>query len=205
MKHLKILGMAVVAAAALMAFVGASTASADVLCTTNTTEACATGWRVTKLQASLTSGTKAILETTGGETLVTCTESTVEGADTEGSETHEPGGAITALTWGGCSSTTDTITKGKLSVETVDLGGGKFTHRVKGFEVVVTTNIAGISCSYGTGTGITIGDLTVGSPAEIDANAEPTKVAGGFLCPSATKWTATYKVTNHTGVWISKK
>lgn len=205
MKYLKMLGLAAVAAMAFMAFVGSSSASADVLCTTNTTPACSAGWRVTTLVGTLKAKTSALLTTTAGETLVSCTESSVEGKDETGSETAEPSGAITALTWGGCSSTVDTLENGSLEVKTVEISPGVFIHRVIGKKSRVTVSILGVSCVYGTGEGTTVGELLVGSPAQVEANAIVKKIEGGFLCPETPRWKAIYQITNHTGVWVSKK
>jgi hypothetical protein len=205
MKHLKILGLAAVAAAALMAFVGASTASADVLCTTNNTPVCAKGWVITELHATLKTGTKAVLES-GGTSLIECSESTVKGTVEHQSHTVEPEGPITALTWGTCNHTADTIKTGRLKVETFEPEPGKIVHTVTATESEVTTFILGLTCTYGPGAGpISLGDLTQGAPAVIDVSTTVNKTAGGGLCPGTARWTATYQITNHTGVWISTK
>ena len=64
MKYVKMLGLAAVAAMALMAFLGASSASATVLCKTHITSGCAAaGWDYAgPLEASLKPGTSAFLE-----------------------------------------------------------------------------------------------------------------------------------------------
>src|SRR5215470_1129708 len=84
MKYVKMLGLAAVAAMGLMAFLGASTASATVACKTQLTANChSSGWAYpagTLWDASLEPGSTAILEATSGGTLEdTCTESTVAG------------------------------------------------------------------------------------------------------------------------------
>lgn len=211
MKLIKMLGLAAMAAAALIAFVGASSASADVLCTVNNTPECPAGKTITSIHATLKAGTSALLETTAGEKLVTCTESTVSGTIEKQGEGVEPEGPISSLTWGNCSATTDTVKPGRLKVETrisIDPKTGLEVHTntvtVSGSEV--TVSIFGASCTYGAGANpISIGDLTVGEPAIIDVNTTVNKTAGGFLCPSTNKWTATYQITNHTGVWVSIK
>jgi hypothetical protein len=55
MKYLKMLGLAAVAAAALMAFAGAGTASADELCTENENleNMCPAGKLITSVEGSL--------------------------------------------------------------------------------------------------------------------------------------------------------
>jgi hypothetical protein len=210
MKYLKMLGLAAVAAMGLMAFLGASSASADVLCTTNTTPACAKGWGITEVKTSLKKETSAVLSTTAGEELVTCTESSVSGTIEKQGEGIEPEGPISSLSFGGCNHTTTTIANGSLKVETrisLDKEGHEVhTNTVTASGSKVTVAILGITCTYGPGTNpISIGDLTVGAPAVIDVNTVVNKVEGGFLCPSTAKWTATYQVTNHTGVWVAVK
>jgi hypothetical protein len=212
MKLIKMLGLAAVAAAALMAFVGASSASADVLCTVNNTPECPAGKKIEELKSSLKSGTKATLETTGGETLVTCTESSVSGKIEKQGEGVEPEGSFTKeqLTWGGCSSTTDTLAGGVLRVETKEVEPGVFKHTViaggGATGAKVTVNIFGVSCVYGPGaSAISLGDLKQGEPALLEISTIVNKVEGGFLCPSSNRWTATYQITNHTALFVSKK
>jgi hypothetical protein len=207
MKFIKMLGLAAVAAAALMAFVGASTASADVLCTTNTTSACATGWVVTEVKTSLTPKTSAVLETTAGEELVTCTESSVSSTVEKQGKGINPEGPITSLSFGGCNHTTTTIKKGKLTVDTTEPEPKVHKNTVTDAESEVTVAILGVSCTYGPGAKpISIGDLTVGAPATIDVGTVVNRTAGNtLLCPADARWTASYEITNHTGVWVSEE
>ena len=203
MRYVKILGLAAIAAGALMAFVGAGTASADVLCTTNTTNECASGWRVTHIVASQV-GT-GVLKTTGGTTLDTCSGASVESEDTEGSETHEPGGAITSLTWSGCSATTTTINNGKLTIRTKETAGGVHDNTVVADNTRVTIQLFGITCVYGSGEEKSLGDLTVGQDPILHINVAIPKIEGGGLCPASGQWEATFTVTNHNAIWLSKK
>jgi opacity protein-like surface antigen len=180
MKYVKMLGLAAVAAAALMAFIGAGTASAAELYSTGVTVNAGT-----KIEGSLESGTTATLSTTDGKTIVdTCTGSSVNGtvnAYTGGDVT----GAISSLTWSGCSVTTDTLTNGNLSINA--------SGTVSGNGSVVTVN-TGVTCRYGTGAGTALGTLTTGKLA-INAviNEQEPKA---FLCPDTTKWVANYTVTS---------
>jgi hypothetical protein len=127
-----------------------------------------------------------------------------EGIEPEGSFTKEN------VTWGGCSTTVDTVAGGKLKVETRISKNSKgeevHTNTVTLTEGGVTVSIFGVSCTYGAGpVPISLGDLTVGEPATIDISTVVNKTAGGFLCPSTAGWAAHYVITNHTGVWISQK
>lgn len=210
MKYLKMFGLAAIAALGLMAFVGSSSASADVLCTTNTTPVCASGWVVKEIKTSLTPKTSAVLATTAGEELVTCTESSVSGTVEKQGKGVEPEGPISSLSFGGCNHTTTTIKNGRLKVETrISINSEKkevHTNTVTASESEVTVAILGLTCTYGPGANpISIGDLTVGEPATIDVGTVVNRTAGGFLCPSTAKWTASYEVTNHKGLWISEE
>jgi hypothetical protein len=181
MKYIKMLGLAAVAAAALMAFMGAGTASAAKTLTS-------TGVKLNapvSIHAVLTDGVKspAVLSTTDGKTIVDeCEESTVQGATTN-SDTPITG-HISVLSWGKCDVTTDTLTNGDL---TIDENG-----TVTGAGSVVTVN-TGVTCRYGTGAGTHLGTLTTGV-LNINAviNEQEPKA---FLCPDTTKWVASYTVT----------
>ena len=187
MKHLKMLGLAVMAAAALMAF-GAGTASADTLCSVNTSPCPAgSGYGVgTKITSNLVAGTKAVLK--AGFATVECSKSTVNGEVTSASGTGAVSGNITTLDFTECNCEVKTLKAGKLSVTAAGSGNGTLVST--GSEV--TVNCFGSDCIYGEGT---IGTATGGNPAKIDANASLKKLGGGFLCADPASWTASYEVT----------
>jgi hypothetical protein len=208
MNHLKMLGLAVIAALGLMAFVGAGTASA----TTLATDAAGTiNYEVgTEIHSSLKPKTSALLEDTLGNPIATCTESTVKGKlETPAVETNGKkypsgtwvGGKISALTWGGCSQTTDSISTSEEggvkyygSLEIMKTGADE--GEVIGKNSKVTLGVFGISCVYGTSPeGTKLGTVKGGSGAELVINAVIPKVEGGFACPSTGRWTATYVLT----------
>ncbi|HET7454205.1 MAG TPA: hypothetical protein VFJ76_01675 [Solirubrobacterales bacterium] len=204
MKHLKMLGLAVVAAAALMAFVGAGTASATKLCKDS---ACAEDYPAeTEIKSSLSGS--AILETIGGVTLDTCSGGEVNGK-TPATEGEPLSGNISALTWEGCTRTTDTTVNGSLAIkrvlvenenkELVPNGNGTVT----GSGSSVTVNgIFGTSCVYGTGTNTPLGTLVGGNPATITINALVPRTVANALCPAETRWTASYTVTSPKPLFI---
>ena len=202
MKYLKMLGLAAVAAMAVMAFFGASSASATVLCTTTTTP-CGTGWHIDKLEASLKAGTSAKLRSTGGALEATCTkaDSTVEKTVTGSSTTTATGSvSIANLAWTECAQTTDTLEGGELEVHQIS-GTDNGTVTAKGFRVTVV--IGGLSCVYGAGTGIDLGKLTGGEDAILDIEAVVLKQSGSaFLCPSNSVWEGEYTITNHKAVYV---
>jgi hypothetical protein len=201
MKYLKMLGLAAVAAMALTAFIGASSASATVLCTTTSTP-CGAEWHVDKIQSTLKKGTTAKLHSTGGSLEATCTESSsTANKKITGNSTETATGEVTAanLTWGGCSQTTDTLAGGELEVHSIT-GSDNGTVTAKGFEVTVI--IAGVSCIFGAQTGVDLGTLTSGANATLDINAVVKKTGGSFLCPSNSVWEGEYVVTDHTTLYV---
>jgi hypothetical protein len=183
MKYVKMLGLAAVAAMALMAFLGASSASATVLCKTNT-DPCGAGWIYSgPLVTSLQNGT-SVLKSTGGSLEDTCTTSEVTGSVSE----SEASGTVTGLTFTGCSKPTSVVNQdGTLTLEGNTL-------KATGFEVTVEA-VSGVSCVYSANTGTTLGTFTGGNPATTTINAVVNKKSGSFLCPSDSKWEGTYVVT----------
>jgi hypothetical protein len=220
MKYLKMLGLAAVAAMGLMAFFGASSASATVLCKQTDTPSCAVANKYgvgTVIHASLKSGTSAKLwaDPKGENPLVTCTESTVRGtiANAGGSEstvsgplttTLNPEGKHTGLTWGGCTSTTDTLTTGS-SIGELEIHHIAGTHdgTVTSKNSDVTVSIFGVSCTYGSGNGLDLGILKGGTKQVLSINATISKVAGSFLCPEKTIWEAEYTVTEPHEIYVT--
>jgi len=194
MKHVKMLGLAVVAAAALMAFVGAGTASATGrLCSTETNP-CTSPWATpTTIDFSLKTGTAATLKDTSGNTLDSCTGSTVKGTLTSNAAGSTPTGTNSQLTWTGCTVTTDTILPGGLKIASAGSGAGTVIADAK---IEVTVNVFS-SCNYGVESGTTLGTTNKGTGTGVvfKANAVAKKLNGGFLCPETTKWVAEYVLT----------
>jgi hypothetical protein len=202
MKHVKMLGLAAIATLGLMAFVGAGTASATTLCTsTKVVEGktvCAVAYGVgQEIHLTLKSGTSALLETTTGEKIATCTESTVKGTIGTSTGTWVAVG-ISTLAWNNCSQTTDTLNTG--SIEIMQTAGDEGLVIGKGSNV--TFGVFGVTCTYGTGEGVALGFLHGGTNAELTNVGEVPKTGGGFLCPSAGSWTATYVVTTPHAVHV---
>jgi hypothetical protein len=183
MKHIKMLGLAVVAAAALMALVGASTASAAALYSGATKQGVGT-----KIEST---GTNAVLK--AGFATITCGHSEVDGkVENAGGVGVPVSGAINRLTFTECNATVNVLKRGELIVHHI-AGSDDGTVTSKGAEVTVST--AGTSCTYGTPNATHIGVLTGGSPATLHASASLTRIAGGFLCANPATWTATYTVS----------
>lgn len=212
MKYVKIMGLAAIAAAALMAFIGASTASASmgVLCKNNTsTEMCTEPYGVGQMiHAQLQAGATATLKS-GTLTIDTCKKSTVTADITRAGSTTETGTAeITSLTWEECSCPTTTIRNGGLLVNHTP---GTDNGELYGENVEVTLEgCLGFHCIYGTGAGpTTLGKVTGGTPAIFEANATINRQAGGrsgAFCPENGVWTTAggaYEITEPNPLYVS--
>jgi hypothetical protein len=195
MKYVKMLGLAAVAAMGLMAFLGASSASATVLCKT-TTNPCGASWIYSgpALSASLDPNTTATLENTSGSIEDTCSGSTVEGAITNaGDATHTVVGSVEHLTFTGCTQeTTVTVETGTLELHSIT-GTNNGTVTAIGFKVDI--KLFGVQCGYGAGGGTDLGTFTEGNPGTMDIHAVVNKEAGSFLCPGDLVWNGTYTIT----------
>jgi hypothetical protein len=194
------LGLAAIAALGLMAFVGAGTASATTL---STDAAGAIHYEVgTVIHIDLKSGTSDLLETTGGAEIATCTGSTlitklespaVETAGKKYPSGTRISGSIETLTWEGCNQTTDNVNLGRLEIMQTTGDAGT----VVGKGTNVTLGVFGVSCTYGTGEGTTLGTISGGSAPVIVINAVLARSAGNtLLCPASGRWTAEYILTS---------
>ena len=198
MKYLKILGLAAVAAAALMAIGGASSASATVLCST-TADPCPAGqdWPVnTTLDWSIPAGGSVLQTDTAGEPLNTCKESTVKWTITKtGSSTETVTGLDEETTFGACTFPTKTLKLANTEIHKI-AGTSNGTVTADGVtEITINTLFFG-SCVYGVPNGHSIGDITEGNPPTFHVNAITWKLAGSAIaCPETDIWTATYTLT----------
>ena len=179
MKHLKMLGLFAMAAAALMAFAGSASA-ATFTAPSGTTY---TG----KVSASLEGS--ALLN--AGLFTDTCTSSTVAGELTTNTETHATG-PTTNVSFSNCTVTTTTLSsKGTLTI-------AKGTKTVSGTGVEVTTGAFGFTCIYGLGAGTTLGtakNTASGVTLAISAKL-PLQPGSSGGCSSPATWTANYIVTS---------
>jgi hypothetical protein len=218
MKYVKMLGLAAVAAAALMAFVGASTASATVLCKTNVVGT-PTGTTCPANQA-YPAGTEIhmvsegnVVLTTGSEiTEITCRHSTMKGITrNEGSATETVKGSVEAknVTWEECSTpngacTYSTIKGGTLEIHWIE-GTHNGTLAFNGLEVTSScASIFGnIHCIYELAEE-DLGTLTGGNPATVDVESAPiNNVSTSSLCPTGPKLDAKYKITTPEPLYVA--
>ncbi len=200
MKYLKMLGLAVVAAMALTAFLGAGSASAQTLYKYTTPSANDAIALETELVSSLETGTSALLKDTLGGANDTCTSSEVKGKISTNTTT-DAGGNISSLTFGGCSHTTTVLANGSLEIKNI-AGTTNGTVVSKGARVTVKSTIFGVSCVANTGAGTTIGTLTGAKSstanATMDINGVITLENG---CGDST-WTGSYLVTSPAGLTV---
>jgi hypothetical protein len=198
MKPLKMFGAAVTAAVALLAFVGAGSATATVLCSANEVPCSEIQqWPVaTPQQWSLKAGTKAVFRLTGGTALVECAVAELSGAIANpgnANETVKVEVEQQGATWEGCPLEKRTLAGGELEYHDIQ---GTFNGTVvaKKFVTTLFTSTFG-SCAYGYGEGANIGTLKGGADPIIAVNSVIGRVAGGLLCPATIKWTAEYTLT----------
>jgi len=198
MRYAKMLALAAVAAGALMAFIGAGTASATVLCST-TADPCPTGQDVlagTVVDLSST-GSTVLTDTSGETTLDTCTVSTLKGKTTNtGGTTETVEIGVETLSWEKCTFPTKTLKTADLEVHKIATTSNGTVTAGGTFEVTINTIFFG-SCIYGVTKGTSIGDLTEGKPAIFHATkAVAEKFSGSAAaCPETSLWTSTYTVT----------
>ena len=193
MKHLKMIGLALVAAAAFMAFAGNASAAPTLTSPAGTTY---TG----PLTATGTKGGSLLLKATFSN--VTCTESTVSGNVTTNNETHAAG-AITTLSFSVCGGINHVT-----PLKNADGTYGSLTIRPNGEVFGSNTNITikstatGAHCVFSTTTNTKLGRLTPSSAAtavmHISASLSYNSALSAssvFLCGSTGTWSGTYTVT----------
>jgi hypothetical protein len=187
MKHVKMLGLAVVAAMALMSFAAAGSASATVLCKT-ATNPCSSKWVAgTELRFALKSGTSAIWKGEFGETLKTCTGADLRGKITNaGSSVETVKLQITENSWTSCTVPTTTLKLGELEIHSIT-GSTNGTMTMKGAEFTTKDNFFG-DCSYGTGTGIDLGTLTSSGTGDAVIDVAAKLLPTGLGCCPEVSW-----------------
>jgi hypothetical protein len=124
--------------------------------------------------------------------------------ENSGSTTETVKIPISSLTWGavgaGCTKTTDTIANGSIEIHANgDTHNGSFTLHSAEW----TTNTIFGSCVYGSGATLNLGTIKGGNPATLEVNTLLPKTGGNAACPAETRWTAAYKVTSPSPLWIA--
>jgi hypothetical protein len=205
MRYLKMFGLAVVAAVVAMAFVGAGSASATVVCkTTPVNTDCGVSWEVItnqSVEASSEEKTSVVFEDTSGHSVSTCGNGGYKGMLTNsGSKTETARGFTEEFTFSGCVAAVKVIMPGTFEIHANDSNQGTFT----GSEMYVTVSstLTG-SCVYGTSGTLPIGTMQGGKIATFNLNAAFEKTEGGFACPASVRWTATYKITKPENLYFA--
>lgn len=204
MKYVKILGAVAAATVALMAFVGAGTASATVLCSSNTSPCAAPYGSGTRVSMSLEAGTEFRWRL--GFMEFVCEQATMAG------ELTSPGGVGQGVTetlnnfsFGGCSGKVKTLKPGVLRFDATSGTDGI----VNGTGAEIEVEQMGISCVYGWNTAKVLGPYTstTGSsgPPTLVEEIEVTKIAGSFLCANPAHWEARFVQTTPANAWLESE
>lgn len=202
MRNIKILGLGLLAAMAMMAIVGAGTASATKLCSVNTSPCPAgnTYGKGTAIKAQLPAGGTSVMSS--GFVTITCTSSTMSGKTTSEGGAGAVTGEISSVTWKNCTSNLGSCTASALNTPwkvevsgsggsgtmSVNNPGGKFT-------------CGGVTCEYSASKASV--SANGGNPATIKASGVSfSKIGGSFLCSSSASWTSTYEVTSPNPLFV---
>lgn len=185
MKYVKMLGLAAIAASALMAFAGGGTASATVLCST-TTSPCPEAQKLakgTRIEFTLASGT-SLQWVNGTNTLETCKETTLKTDITNaGSATTTVTSENNALSFNQCTFANGFTKLGGLEIHSIS-GTSNGTVTAAGEVGWTFNNPLFGTCVYGWTTGGVVGTLTEGKPATLELNTGIVRLSGSSLaCP----------------------
>lgn len=195
MNEMKMLALAVVAAAALAGFMGTGTASATFLCKNNTTPC--KNWVAVNTIISL-HGTHHVFKP--GFATIECEETDIEWKLEGQSEVQPPTGNLTALSLAKCDATVKVLQKGSL---TVFHTAGTMNGTVSSQGLLIELATGGVNCKYGTPTARAIGPITAGSPAIVKIEGQLVRVEGGALCTNPAPWNGTYSVSSPNPLYIS--
>jgi hypothetical protein len=193
-KYVKNLTLAAIAAAALMAFLGAGTASATQLCT-DSGEVC------TEYSGTITgTSTNATLATNLANVECSDSATTIVANSSTGAPIL---GEVTGLEFTGCRTEVGLVPC-TVTVKNLPYGGS-----VEGKTLTVTDSVGAgakvvcgtvLSCEFLTKSAslsITNGSPTVAVAKEVALSHET-----GAICPSTATWSATYSVTSPTGLTV---
>jgi hypothetical protein len=186
MKYLKMLGLAAIAAMALMAFISAGTASATVICS-STSSPCPLAQKYavgTRIGFSLASGT-SLRWVNGGTTLETCGQAVLKSDITNaGSASTTVTSENKTLSFNECTFANGFTKLGGLEIHNIT-GTSNGTVTASGEIGWTFNNPMFGSCVYGWTTGGVVGTITEGKPATLDLNTNIVRLSGSsFACPA---------------------
>lgn len=195
MKYVKMLGLAAIAAAALMAFAGP--ASATIL-----TNGAGAQLGVGTVIHGNAEGTVTLHPPIGD---IECGTSTVGGTiGNAGSASTTVSGNLSTLTFGNCNATVTVLKKGSLEVHTKTASAdGNGTLTSNGAEVTVV--FAGFHCIFTTSNtdiGTVTGSKTKAATLDIEATIPRTGGSSGVFCGSTAQWTGSYAVSSPATLYI---
>ncbi|HEY6731113.1 MAG TPA: hypothetical protein VI039_08825 [Solirubrobacterales bacterium] len=218
MKHLKMLAMAAVAATALIAFAGAGTASATVLCKNNlNTSSCSEDYGA-GTEVKFNSTMNSVLHAGGGIFHFGCGSSSFSGkTDSTGGSANTVSIPITAKLYDPCGCGISVISYGTLELHHVS-GTDDATVTSSGTRMRTncSTIFGPVRCTYAT-ENTDLGTLQGGNPAKLPINAtvkivpESDPICGVPFVnekeelefkPEAT-WTAEYQVTSPKPLYVT--
>lgn len=199
MKYVKRLGLAAITAAVLMAFVGASAASATVLCKNGTTTTtCSEPYGEVTFEAEQT---KAVVIHTVFKT-IECKNFHLVAALSSGGSTKTVSGSTT-LTFGECNCDVTMLKGGTLELHQIS-GTDNSTITMNGQELTVScsTVLGTVHCIYVTEND-DFGSLLGGNPATSEVSVSVRRLATNSLCQEEAIWTLGYKVTAPAPLFVS--
>lgn len=201
MKYPKILGLAALAASALMVFAGAGTASASVFCHSTTTP-CAQKWS-TGTEIDFTLQGTAEWKTTGGTIFKTCTGGTIRGPlinSGGASETVKVSISKSDFVWNGCTANTSTNEGGELEIHSIS-GSDSASVTIKGFSF--TTNTIFGSCNYGFPNWTSFATLAGSATGNASINITTIlSLKSGPACPADIEWVEAFAQTEPSGTGL---
>ncbi|HET7508991.1 MAG TPA: hypothetical protein VFJ65_01955 [Solirubrobacterales bacterium] len=204
MQPLRMLGLAAMAALALMALAGAGTASATVLCknnlnTANCSETLGVG---TELKASST--TALVIKTEYKK--IECPKSSFIGKVTNGGGNNATViGNIETLTFNECNCELKILNRGSFEIHFVPgTDNGTFTDEGQEVTTNCSTGFGIIHCIYKTENNHNkLGTLTGGNPAKLPENIDIPRLETHALCVNEGNWSTNYEFTAPNPLYVA--
>lgn len=211
MKYVKMMSLVAMAAMVLMAFVGASNASATVFCRTEPTTGgtgttgttCPEGW-------AYPAGTRNHEVNVGAVSLKTefntieCKKSTIEGEiENEGSATETVKGPVRTLTFEECNCETIVLKPGTQEFHWIpDTFNATLTSSGNEVTAKCNTIFGTVHCIYLT-QNTDLGEITGGAPATAHIEASIPRLSTSSVCAGEALWKGTYEVTSPTPLYFA--